>query len=198
MRLKDRVTFMEKEHIYLLDGWCVLPSVTQILHFKFKDMYKDVPDEVLKKASNFGTKVHKLTEQIDNGEDINIDELPIYESFCCKQHLKLNLKHNIEHIESEKIVINEELGYIGTLDKIAYVNGEKSIIDKKCTSKFNKDYVSWQCSMYMYALEDKNIKKLYCEWLKKGDIGKLEELYIVDYEEIKKLVKEYYKCMEEI
>lgn len=189
---------MEKEHIYLLDGWCVLPSVTQILHFKFKDMYKDVPDEVLKKASNFGTKVHKLTEQIDNGEDINIDELPIYESFCCKQHLKLNLKHNIEHIESERIVLNEELGYIGTLDKIAYVNGLKSIIDKKCTSKFNKDYVSWQNSMYLYALGDKEIEKSYCEWLKKGDIGKLEELYIVDYEEIKKLVKEYLKYKEEI
>ena len=51
--------------------------------------------------------------------------------------------------------------------------------------------MSWQNSMYLYALGDKEIEKSYCEWLKKGEIGKLEELYIVDYEEIKKLVNEY-------
>ena len=76
------------------------------------------------------------------------------------------------------------------------------LLDKDDNKEFEvKEYTKKrtlnQNSMYLYALGDNEIKKSYCEWLKKGEIGKLEELYIVDYEEIKKLVKEYYKCMEE-
>ena len=188
--MNEKIEFIKESHTYLFNG-IIVPSVSQILKFKFPDKYKGISESVLNKKAEFGTRVHELTEQHDKGYAINMIDLPVYERLCLEQHIKLSKKFIFMPIEHEQIVFHEELHYAGTLDTIGLVKGLKSIIDKKCTSKLDKEYVAWQNSLYYYALDDKEIKKSYCEWLPKGELGKLEELEILPYEDIKELVDEF-------
>lgn len=188
------IEFIPELHIYLVDG-VIVQNVTTILKYKFKDKYKGIPEKTLKIAAEFGTRVHNHTDKVDfmSKEEIEkyIQGLPIYEKLCTEQHLKLKKKYNIETIENEKIVYNKELGYIGTLDTKAYVKGIKSIIDKKCTSELDKEYVAWQNSLYYYADNDKEVEKSFIEWLPKKKLGELRELKLIPLEDIKNLVKEF-------
>ena len=56
--------YIDETHTYIFDG-VILPSITQILKIKFGNKYKDVSDEVLKKASERGTKVHQAIEDYE-------------------------------------------------------------------------------------------------------------------------------------
>ena len=47
------VEFLEKEHIYLVDG-VIVPSVTQILEKIFPDKYKGIPEDILQRKASYG------------------------------------------------------------------------------------------------------------------------------------------------
>ena len=57
------VEFLEEEHIYIVDG-CIVPCVSNILAFKFDD-YGTVSREVLQRASERGTELHKAIEDYE-------------------------------------------------------------------------------------------------------------------------------------
>lgn len=191
------IEYIEETHQYIVNG-ILVPSVSEILKFKFPNKYKNVSEEVLSKKAKFGTRVHLATDKVDfiyvDKIDAYLEILPLYERLCVQQHLKLKKKYKIEPIIHEKIIYNKKLGYAGRLDVIGFVDSIKAIIDKKCTAKLDIDYVTWQNSFYYYGLaakERKDIKKSFVEWLPKGELGQFKELKIISYEKIKKLVKEY-------
>ena len=72
---------------------------------------------------------------------------------------------------------------------IAIVNDEECLIDIKTTAELDKEYLSWQLSMYELAI-GKKFKKLYCLWLPKGGLGKLIEIERIEKEEIEKILGE--------
>lgn len=81
--------------------------------------------------------------------------------------------------------------YAGTLDMIAEVNDELSLIDVKFTSTLDKEYLAWQLGMYSLALNnDMQFDKYYCLWLPKGDLGQLVEIQPKTSEEILKKLSE--------
>ncbi|MEI3508773.1 MAG: hypothetical protein V8R01_06720 [Bacilli bacterium] len=61
---------------------------------------------------------------------------------------------------------------LGRSDIKASVNGKLAIIDIKTTAELDEDYVSWQTSYY--ELADEPVEELYCLWLPKGRLGKLQ------------------------
>ena len=71
--------YIDETHTYIFDG-VILPSITQILKIKFGNKYKDVSEEILKKASERGTKVHQAIEdyEVRNIETDNCKELYNY------------------------------------------------------------------------------------------------------------------------
>ena len=171
------IEFVEEGHLYLYNG-VIIPSVSEILGFIFPDKYKDVPEWILNNKAEYGSLVHKLTEELDNGK--TIEELKQEYQFnyiieaSLEQHLKINKEWEIETITQEQRVCYEGL-YGGTYDKEANVNGELSLIDKKTTADLDEEYLSWQLSYYELA-KGKKYKKLYAEWLPKKNLGKLVEI----------------------
>ena len=173
------IEFIEGSHTYLLDG-VIIPSVTQILQKKFPDKYKGVDSAILSKKASYGTLLHKCIELIEKKKIkrpiayckryLNID---IYQEESIKQYLEIKKKYNIEVLESEKTV-HYKNKYCGTLDMKGLVNGKKAIIDIKTTYELDKEYVSWQDSMYELADEPQD--KLYVLWLPKGHLGDLYEV----------------------
>ncbi len=194
--MEYEVEFLEEPHIYLVNG-IITPSVTQILEFMFPDKYKGISKEILSEKAKFGRLVHKGVEVIGknrmNDEDaydyIENFKFGFYEKLCIREYLKLRKKYKIVEIEQE-IIVNFEDIYAGTLDMEADVDDEDSLIDIKTTSKLDKEYLSWQLSLYEKA-RGKKYKKFYCLWLPKKDIGHLIEIERKSDEEIMEKLKEY-------
>lgn len=175
--MNEKIEFISEGHLYLYCG-IIIPSVSEILGFIFPDKYKDVPEWILERKAEYGTLVHKLTEELDNGK--TIEELKQEYQFnyiieaSLEQHLKINEEWGIETLTQEQIVCYKGV-FCGTYDKEANVKGELSLIDKKTTAELDKEYFSWQLSFYELG-KGKKYKKLYVEWLPKKNLGKLVEI----------------------
>lgn len=183
------VEFIENGHYYLYDGLYIIPSVTQILQKIFPDKYKNVPDDILKRKSAYGSIMHKYIEQYEKGFiTINLNYI---QEASFNQYLKLKDKYNIKVLEQEQIVHYKDI-YAGTFDIYGKVDDEIALIDIKTTAKLDKEYLKYQLNLYRFASKNKNkIKKLFALWLPKKDIGRLIEIEIMTDKEIKDLLK---KC----
>lgn len=187
------IEFVESTHNYLIDG-VIVKSVTQILQEIFPLKYYGIPQEILERKAQYGTDLHYMIEIIETKKPKK--PLTYIKKYCnptpyqeesIKQYLKIKQKYNIKIIEVEKIVHYKNY-YCGRLDIKAYVNGKKALIDIKTTSKLDKIYVGWQNSLY--ELADEPVEELYCMWLPKGDLGKLEKVERIDNKLIRKIIGE--------
>lgn len=186
--------FKEDTHTYSING-VVLPSVTQIIGEIMPNKYANVNKRVLNEKAKFGTIGHKIIEGLDvtdiesakiHAREINNKSLEI----CIREYLRLVRKHNINPIAHEQRV-NYRYIYAGTLDMIASVNKELSLIDIKFTSALDKEYLAWQLGMYSLALNRKPLfDKYYCLWLPKGELGQLVEIKPKSADEILKKLSE--------
>lgn len=181
------VEFIKDTHTYLVDG-IIVPSVSTILSQTiFVDKYKDVPDFVLQRAAEFGTAIHSAIEH-ESDNDLTDEQQVVY-----KRWLKLKAKHNIKAVEQEQII---HLGhqYAGTFDMMAEINGELCLVDIKTTYNLDKEYLSWQLSLYAYAKQFGG--KLVAIWLPKRKGAELVEIEPKPHYEIDKLLEVYYALQE--
>lgn len=183
----NKITFLENEHIYLLNDTYVIPSVTQILSFIFPDKYKGIPEYILKNKSQYGTKIHEAIEKFES-EGI-IEKLDYIQEASFNQYLRLKKEHNIEVIDQEQIIHYKDI-YCGRYDMSANVNGEYSLIDIKTTAELDLEYLSWQLSLYDYP-NKKRHDKLMALWLPKRDLGKLVEIPRKSDKEIEELLERF-------
>ena len=190
------VEYIGETHTYLVDG-VIVPSVTQLLQFKFPNKYSGIPQKVLDNKAEYGTKIHKLIEIMNDSDDIYsvcsaIEECADYiTASAIKQYIKLYIENDIRPIDQEQIVYNDKVA--GRFDLLAKVNEKYSLCDIKTTATLDKEYLSWQLSIYNY-LGDCRADKLYAIWLPKKELGKLVEVEFKTNEEIKDLIEEWCKC----
>lgn len=172
------IEFIEKTHVYLVDG-VIVPSVTQIIKRIFPDKYKGISQRVLKKKAEFGTEGHAIIESLDvsNMEKATESVLGLSNKdlqICLREYLRLVKKRRIEP-KSHEVMVHYKDIYAGTLDMIANVDGERSLIDIKFTATLDHEYLEWQLGMYRLA-SGMRFKKYYCLWLPKGELGQLVEI----------------------
>ena len=179
------IEYIDEIHTYLIDG-IIVDSVTQILSLIFPNKYKNVPEWILKRKADYGTEVHKIIEMIENKEEPKISS--IYVSEALKQYLNLKEKYKIEVLEQEQIVGYKDI-YAGRFDMIAEIGGEQCLCDIKTTVEVDREYLSWQLSLYELAYGEK-FDKLYCIWLPKGGLGKLIEINRIEKDEIERKLEE--------
>jgi hypothetical protein len=163
----SELRFDAGSHTYTL-GEKQLPSVTQIL--KPLTDFSGVPAEVLERAKNWGTAVHKMIE-LDLSERLNTRTLdaaldPVYSSWLeCKPEV-LHLMGG--EIQSEVTLFNKALGYAGTADLV----GKDAVLDIK-TGLLDLKYVGPQTAAYATAL---GVKRRYCLHLPLGKPAKIVRL----------------------
>ena len=186
--------FNEDIHTYSFNG-VVLPSVTQIISEIMPNKYVNVNKRVLNEKAKFGTEGHKIIEGLDVSDlesaknHVRTIEKKSLE-ICIREYLRLVRKNNIKP-EAHEMRVHYGYIYAGTLDMIAEVNDELSLIDVKFTSTLDKEYLAWQLGMYSLALNnDMQFDKYYCLWLPKGDLGQLVEIQPKTSEEILKKLSE--------
>lgn len=186
-----KISFIEETHNYLAGG-VIIPSVSELIRFKFPDAYKGIPTEILKKKANYGTKVHGLIEDfvqrkftLNELEQKNIDPNI---KIAVSQFEELRAKWSF-YIKDMEQIVSYKGKYAGTYD---ILTEDDYIIDLKTTATIHEDWLSWQLGLYYLA---KGIEKEfgYCIWLPKGKPGQVKQITVKTWEECKELIKEYEK-----
>ncbi len=180
MRLKQDklVSFNEFLHEYTLTDGRPLVGVTTLLkkHGLAPD-YGGISPDVLQKAAERGTAIHKMLEDYDNGIPVVEDEnLRAYRSLALPVHC------------SEYLVSDDEL-VASFVDKVLE---DCSLVDVKTTSTIHAKYVSWQLSIYAYLFErmnrSKKVPHLYCAHVREGR-AKLVEMARIPDEQVEALLQ---------
>lgn len=172
-------------HTYtMLDG-TVLSGITGLLKERlFPTQYAGVDPEVLNNAAAYGSAVHRMCEAYDTvGAYPDNEDLHAY--------VGVKNEYELEHLCSEYLVTDCEK-YASCIDKVYEVDDNTvDLADIKTTYSLNKEYVSWQLSVYAYLFEKVNpcikVRNLYAIHLKKGE-GKLVQVSRKDVEEVKELL----------
>ena len=136
--------YIDESHTYVYNG-VILPSITQILKIKFGNKYDGVSENVLKRASDKVTAVHKAIEDYEKRslDDLNCKELRNYKF--------LKRMFNFECIDNEVPIVlflNNKPICAGRIDLILKEKNEYGIGDIKRTSVFDKEYVAYQTNLY--------------------------------------------------
>ena len=166
----------------------ILPSITQILKIKFGHKYDDVPKEVLSRAADKGTAVHKAIEDYCKlGLDSDLLELRNFK-FLQKQY-----KFEVLDNEVPVVLFKDDIPVAcGRLDLVLKIGNDVGLGDIKRTSVLDKEYLAYQLNLYRIAYQqcyDKEITFLKGVHLRK-DIRKFVDIPINE-KLAQKLVEEY-------
>lgn len=139
--------YIDNGHIYLVDG-VITPSITQILKYKFGGMYEGINKDVLKKASDRGTHIHKVIEDYCKS-GLESDERELHDFKF------LQKRYGFEVVDNEVPVILEDkdgkpIG-AGRLDMVLKMGDKIGGADIKTTSTLQKEYVGYQLNLYRIA-----------------------------------------------
>jgi hypothetical protein len=148
------LTFDEKAHRYLLNG-VEIPSVTSLMGPLSQKEYGEIPQNILTKAADKGTAVHEAIEEYSKFGIADI--APEYQGYL-DGFMKWENAMKPEVIGSEVRTYHRILGYAGTADCIAVIDGELNLIDFKTTYKVIEKSCRVQLEAYAQALDSHGIK----------------------------------------
>lgn len=180
------VRFDQEQHRYFL-GVAELSGITGFLKkHVFPDKYKDIPQWILDRAASNGTLIHESIELLDGGFP------PAEMSDELKSYQRIKKENNLVTVANEYIVTDKE-HFASGIDLVLTNDKEEIILaDIKTTSVLDKEYVSWQLSIYAYLFEMQNpslkANKLFVIWLR-GDKSEYAEVERIDTEIIKDLLQ---------
>lgn len=157
------IEFEEKEHIYSVNGDIASISVTELLSkHGLAPNYDGVNKQALKESAERGKEVHKDLENILN--------VAGYEPKTPQgKHFADYVKENFDCGVGEQMLAYESDGLIiaGTADIMAIGKNKAYIVaDHKNTSKFHREYVSWQVSLLDYFARKLGKEKINGKMLK--------------------------------
>lgn len=145
---KHAFEYYDATHTYLVDG-IEVPSITQMLKYKFGKKYDGINQTVLHKAAEAGTAVHNAIENYcRHGERADLPEVRNFEFLM--EH------YGFEVIANEVPVILEDpeenrIIAAGRLDLVLVENGKIGGADIKRTSTLDKEYLAYQLNLYRIA-----------------------------------------------
>ena len=147
-----------------------MQGVTGIIERRlFPNKYADIPKHILDAAAMRGSHIHKMCELVD---DLGITPEDCQEATNYKA---MKERLGLVSVASEYLVSDGQ-NYASSID-VVYEGkkGKNGVIlnDRKTTSKLDKEYLSWQLSIYAYFFELINpeieVEGLTATWLR-GEI----------------------------
>ena len=191
---ESRVVFQEESHTYDLDGK-KLHGVTDIVKWVFDETYDGIPADVLQRAAERGTAVHKACELWDEFGIVTEDEkreVSAYRELCEANGLKA--------LASEYLISNETTT-ASSIDKVFEPTGDEyPLADIKGTSQYHEENVALQLSIYAYLFERQNVGKkagrLMCIWLPREQYGqpRLFDVPRIPADQVEFIMEQFDEC----
>ena len=161
----SKVTFDPIAHTYTTEDGRQLSGVTPIVAWIYPRTYDGISDEVLAKAAEYGTMVHRACEAADNG-------IVASDQFV-QDYLNIKTAHGLSTLANELIIDNDKVA--SAIDVVAVDSfGDKWLLDIKTTSQLHNENVRLQLSIYAaiaagMGIETSHIAAL---WLPRPQYGK--------------------------
>ena len=191
--IKSDVVFEQEAHVYHLDG-VQLKGVTGMLSaMLFKDKYNGISEDALAKAAAYGSGVHEAVELWHTlGIDDGSDELKVYKQAIESSDLVF---------QASEYLVSDNENIASSID-LVFTNKDGDVIlaDIKTTyGGLDKEYLSWQLSVYAYLFERQNpdlkVMGLFGIWLR-GDRFSLSGIQRRNTPEVERLIYEYANGLE--
>jgi CRISPR/Cas system-associated exonuclease Cas4 (RecB family) len=166
------VPWASKEAVKLL-GWD--KTLTKKVEEEFEAIKKLTPEQYLELlnqakgrhteignlAKKSGTESHDWIEAHIKGTDLPIpngkDEISIATSNAINAFLEWEHANKPEWVVSEKIIFSLKHQFAGTLDALAFIDGQLCLVDFKTSNQISDSY-ALQIAGYMICLEEAGIK----------------------------------------
>lgn len=189
--MKTNIEYLDDVHAYLING-VLVPSVSELIKFKFPDAYKGIPSKILKQKASYGNKVHDYIQRFVSKE-FTLEELR-------EKNIDPSIKIAVEqfenlrkqwafHIKDMEKIVHYKNKYAGRYD-IKTI--DDLIIDIKTTSELHEDWLALQLGLYQLA-DGVSSGISYCIWLPKNKSGKVIAINPWTHDECVQLIKEYEK-----
>ena len=187
---KSPVVFDKERHTYELRG-SILKGVTPIVKWMFPETYRDIPEEVLNKAAEYGSLIHSKIELADTVGIVDDECKPLMDYIALKEKYGLTTHSN-------EFLVDDGFAIASSIDLVFDKNmaGEYPLADIKTTSSIHVNNVTLQLSIYAMLFEAQTGQKageLFVVWLPKPQYGEatLMELQRIDSETCNKIVQAY-------
>ena len=182
--VKSSVVFSEENHTYFL-GEKQLKGITGMISRQlFPNKYKDIPEYILKKAAEKGSRIHGQCQFAD------VTGLPP-ESIEAINYIRERVNAGYKAFANEYTVSDNEY-FASNIDCVWEKDEKISLGDIKTTASLDREYLSWQLSIYAYLFELQNplikVDKLFGIWLR-GDKSELVEIERKPDAEVKRLLE---------
>jgi len=175
------VVFIEDPRGYWLDGNHLEGLTGMIGRQLFPNKYAAVPEMVLAKAAERGHRIHEEIQVYDMFGEISSEEV--------KWYADMKKAEQFDVIDSEYLV-TDGTHFASAIDKVIVKDGEVCLADVKTTYELDKEYISWQLSIYKYLFSllnpDIEVDKLYAIWVRNG--ASLHEVPEIPQEEVIELL----------
>ena len=167
----EELHFLEKKHIYLLDGEPI-PCVSDLCRFLHREVYKDAPAWKMEEAAIRGSAVHAALQALDTTGNacISSEYLPYIAAY--KAFLQA---HDVNWSMVEAPFYHPQERYAGTIDRYGAVDGYLSLVDFKTTYAVNKPLCRAQLNLYRMILLARGIQvdRMYILHLRRDGTYKL-------------------------
>lgn len=149
---RSNVVFDPITHTYR-EGEKIYSGITGIIKERVcPDLYKDIPEYILRKAAEEGTRMHNACELYE-ATGIVTEGCPELQGYIAEKIAHDELS---KFVESEYLVSDGDK-YASSIDlTFEAEDGTAILIDLKRTSVLNLEYVSWQLSAYAAMFEGQN------------------------------------------
>ena len=146
-----KIEFNAERHEYTVDGR-IVPSVTEIIKYLTIDTFATANPILKQIAADLGTRVHESTVLYDYiGDDMEVYDHDVYPFI--KAYSRFVRDYGIKgYVFSEHIISNGE--YAGTLDRLAIIDGQLTVIDLKTGTTSNPRAFAAQLYGYAKILSD--------------------------------------------
>lgn len=184
--LKDSpIRFDAIEHTYTAPDGRQLRGITGLLKERLGlGAYVGVDKEVLQRAGERGSEIHRLCEEWDNIGHFPEDNIDV------EAYIELQAEHDLRHVCSEYLVSDGHT-YASPIDKVFKRGQVYDLADIKTTYRLDKEYVSWQLSVYAFLFELQNplldVGNLYAIHLRNGK-AKMVAVERKPIDQVKKLL----------
>lgn len=192
LNYNQQVEFFEDNHSYLTNDGKQLQGITGIISkMLFPDKYSNIPERILSKAAEYGTKIHSACQANDMFETSNCIEVENYS--------RIKKENELIPVENEYLVSDNER--IATMIDNVFRASANSVHlgDIKTTLVLDTESLSWQLSIcaYLFELQNPhlNVDKLYGIWLRK-DKYKLQEVDRIPNSTVISLIDAYFNNVE--
>lgn len=182
MTLNDSgVVFIENPRGYWI-GETHLEGLTGMIGRQlFPNKYTAVPEKILARAAERGHRIHEEIQVYDMFGEISGEEV--------KWYADMKKAERFDVIDSEYLV-TDGTHFASAIDKVIVKDGKVCLADVKTTYELDKEYISWQLSIYKYLFNllnpDIEVDKLYAIWVRNG--ATLHEVEEIPQEEVIELL----------